>query len=345
MRAKIMYFILLVLVGLLFLWGNGQSTLLFVAILVAMIPLVVVENYIASKYLKAEITLENMVWKIVVKNSSIFPAFRVKVNAVMKNRLTGSSWEMIFEESVGPKQTMEHEIPMESLYCGKIESDIASLMSYDFLGLQGFNFSYENHGTCYAFPKDNSLDVSEMEEQKKSELNIQNRYLHKKGNDITQILDIRKYQKGDNIKTVHWKLSKKLGKKMVKELDMPANQEVLLVLALSEEAIEQEEMLHKLVQKAWNVSDYLLQEQVFFDTVLMLDGGATSKEYSIQEHKAKEWYQMQLLEGNHDFQQEYIDSYMYYHSVFDRYASVLMITDEKLGEWHQEEPQVLHFYI
>lgn len=356
MRARLWYLFLTIVIVLLFLWSNVQSALLFAAILIAMVPLAVVEGWLAARGTTVEVLVEKggqnelpekdqkeevLCLKVKVQNTSFFPVFRMRLITAVKNRLTGSEYEIPYELSVAPRKTKSICIPIESVYCGRIDGEVIRAEVFDFLSLSGWKAASKSRGNCYIYPEAVSTDVSILEQCQKEEMNIQNRYLHSKGNDISQILDIRDYQKGDNIKTIHWKLSKKLGHKLVKELDMPASQDVILFLALSQENLSSPEVIHKVAKTALQLSEELLQEQIFFDAVLIRENGMVPNLYSIQEKNAKDWYEKVMLDGDICLEQEYVDQYLSYHQVFQRYAMVILVTDDRLDGWCQEHSQVM----
>lgn len=359
MRARLWYLFLTIVIVLLFFWSNVQSALLFAILFIVIVPLAVIEGWLAARGTVVEVLLEKggikelpekdqkeelLSLKVKVQNASFFPAFRVKVMAAVKNRLTGSEYEIPCEMSVAPRKTKSLCVPLESTYCGRIDGEVTKAEVYDFLGISKWMVTVKSHGGCYIYPEDAPIDISVLEQCQKEETNLQNRYLHAKGNDITQILDIRDYQKGDNIKTIHWKLSKKLGHKLVKELDMPASQDVILFLALSQEKISSSEAIHEVAKTALHLSEELLQEQIFFDAVLIRENGMVPNIYSIQEKNARDWYEKIMLDGDICLEQEYVDQYMAYHQVFQRYASVILVTDIGLDGWCQEHSQVVQVF-
>lgn len=359
MRARIWYLFLFMVIVLLFLENNVQSALLLVILFTGIVPLAALESYLAASGTKVEVIMEKggikeltekdakedlLYLRVKVQNTSFFPVFRVKVLVAVKNRLTGSEQEISDEASVAPRAVWQSDIPLESLYCGRIDGEVLQAQVYDFLGLFKWKVAGNGQGGCYVYPPNVQPDISVLEQCQKEENNLQNRYLHTKGNDITQILDIRNYQKGDNIKTIHWKLSKKLGHKLVKELDMPASQDVILFMALSQEKLLSPDAIHNVVSTALYLSEELLQEQIFFDAVLIRENGMVPSIYSIQEKNAKDWYEKVILDGDICLEQEYVDQYIAYHQVFYRYASVILVTDEALDGWYQEQAQVVQVF-
>ncbi len=356
MRARIWYSFLFILIVLLFLWSNVQTALLFTVLFIGIVPLAALESWMAARGSVLEVSLEKGGSKelpeegykedllrlvVKVRNTSFFPVFRVNVLMVVKNRLTGAKQEIPCEMSVAPKSVGQFQIPLESLYCGRIDAEVKLAQVYDLLGLFQWKIIAKSKGDCYVYPREGRMDFSVLEQFQKEEANLQNRYLHTKGNDITQILDIRNYQKGDNIKTIHWKLSKKLGHKLVKELDMPASQDVILFLAMSKDKMKSPKAIHQLVSTVLSLSEELLQEQIFFDAVLIRENGMVPNLYNIQEKNARDWYEKVILDGDICLESEYVEQYLAYHQIFLRYASVILVTDDGLDGWCQEHSQVV----
>lgn len=349
MRARIGYIILLATVIGLYLWSNVQSSLLLAGLLLLLAPAAILENRLAARGVSVTVRLEeqeagSIVMTVQAQNRSYFPAFRVQAEAALKNRLTGSSCELPCEFSVRPRGTASCQFHLESLYCGRIEGEAARVWSSDFLGLTHTQVRAKGVGGCYSYPQAQELDTEILDYQRQDETVLEERYTHTKGNDITEILNIRDYQKGDNIKTIHWKLSKKLGHKVVKELDMPANQDVILLMALSPDHVEKEEWRHRVAQTTLNLSELLLQEQIFYDAVLIRDGGAAPSTYTIQEQKTRDWYEQLLLDGNIELGQEYAEQYIIGHQVLGKYASVILVTDRGLAGWYGEHAQVIQVF-
>jgi hypothetical protein len=246
---------------------------------------------------------------------------------------------------VAPKGTSNRQFLVESLYCGRIDGEIEQAQGFDFLGFTSRTIRSRSRGGCYAYPREDDREGWEPEHYSRDELRQEERYTHTKGNDITEILNIREYQKGDNIKTIHWKLSKKLGYKVVKELDMPASQDVILLMALSHEQAAQERLRHLVAQTVLNISQELLQEQIFYDAVLIRDKGASHSLYTIQEQKTRDWYEQLLLDGNMEWEQDYVEQYITYHHVLGKYARVILVTDEALDGWYQGHDQVIQICV
>ena len=184
-----------------------------------------------------------------------------------------------------------------------------------------------------------------LEEMTPAAQNMENRYLRRKGNDITEILDLRDYQKGDSIKTIHWKLSKKMGHKIVRELDTPANQETIVLFALSDRNIDKPWYRDSLVKMISQVSKNLLENDRFFDSVVFEKKGLSHMTFSVEEGCTRERYERTILDGNISFMQSFVDDYLTHHNVLHKYSHIILITDDEITDWCMENANVRQIMV
>lgn len=123
-------------------------------------------------------------------------------------------------------------IPFRSELCGITALKIDEVKCYDTLSLFSsvIRFSYEKEIVVY--PQKIGLRATFSHEfMLEREGRIHD--LYKQGSDPTEILNIRDYVNGDNIKSIHWKLSSKLGRTMVREFSRPNNLDTVIFCDLS----------------------------------------------------------------------------------------------------------------
>lgn len=345
MKQKIGYAAVVFLAGMLYLWTNTAVTCyLFLGLLLAALV-----SWALNQYAAGHLTLQLAVApekdeihsiRIVVANTGFIPCFRVVVKGRLLNCLTDSTQTFVRELSAPPRQQKTLQLAVQSRYCGRLEAEIPEFKSCDFLGVFSKTIKIREVAVNYAYPDEMEKTGNETEEAAPALQNTENRYLRRKGNDITEILDLRDYQKGDSIKTIHWKLSKKLGHKVVRELDTPANQEIMLLFALSEENIDKPEYRDAIVQRISSISHELLESDKMFDGVIFEKEGMTHSRYSVEEIYTRELYERTILDGNISFMQSPVDDYMIHHNVLHKYSSVILITDAELSGWCVQHPNV-----
>lgn len=339
MKGKIYYAVILLVTFLLFFWTNVQTAFFFLIPMVLLVPVSILLNMVTASKLRIRVSVErnmqaevsdqlNVILRI--QNRSYLPVFHLKFAGAIKNLLAGTEEPLYYDTSIAPRGRKEYVFSLQSDYCGRMDGDVTWARAYDFLGLAYRNIPYQCEGNCYVYPVPVYSDVAEICKHLQEELDVTDRYMNRKGNDITEILDIRDYRKGDNIKNIHWKLSKKLGHKVVRELDMPANQDIILFFALSPANQSDPAWRDRVARAVIGVIEELLQVQMNLDAVLFAENETRLGTYSIEGNESKEWYEHILLDGDISFDPKCVDRYIQNHHVLGRYSSVILVTDGEL---------------
>ncbi len=345
MKTKIYYGILLLLGFFLYLWTNEATTFLILCVFIMLPILAVVSNRVVAKKLIITLSIIRKgqgEFLVTIQNPSWVPVFHITMVGLLKNMLTQSEKNFPIGFSVGARGKKEKKIVFESEYCGKIDGSLRNILVHDFLGLTKCSCNYEYEGGYLLYPQEKDVNMEKLEMYVKDELNVSRRYLHKRGNDVSEILDIREYQKGDNRKGIHWKLSKKLGYKVVRELDMPANQEVLLIMVLSSQNEMEPAVRNSLVTTAVNVSSWMLEQQMHHDVVLMAEDGALQGKYSVEGPDTKDWFETMLLSGDVNFMPEYVEEYLQANEVWKKYSTIVYVVDGDFETQNQENSNILY---
>lgn len=170
---------------------------------------------------------ESAAVSVVLTNGSRFPVFHVKCGILAENQLNGQKirHEVVTWLPAGKKQRAQ--IQLGSDYCGRIKLSAERVQLYDCFGLIGINALCKGaaHITVQPdtfetlislIPNARSLDDSDVYSQEKS------------GDDLTEIYQIREYVPGDSPRQVHWKLSNKFDRLIVKEPALPITRNVLV---------------------------------------------------------------------------------------------------------------------
>ena len=167
--------------------------------------------------------------KIVLENKSAFPLFKAVCEVSVKNNLTGEENRMNIVLSAPPKGKTEGEFCLSSEYSGYITAKVERVWLTDifgFLPLEAKGFSSQK-GKTTVLPEtfapvivfDKILPVPEDSESYSPD---------KKGFDYSETFQIREYAPGDSIKQIHWKLSEKLDKTIVRDASLPIAKNIML---------------------------------------------------------------------------------------------------------------------
>lgn len=167
-----------------------------------------------------------------VTNNGRWSCARGKAVLDVQNIFTGEREERVFNFSVTGKK-IKHivtEIPAKT--CGMVKVQLKSLESHDFIG--AYNRAVPIDGTAQTLVIPATYSI-EMELGTGSQMDIDSdEYSQlKSGFDPSETFALREYRTGDNLKNIHWKLSEKLDELIVRELGLPINNTVLILLDTS----------------------------------------------------------------------------------------------------------------
>lgn len=153
--------------------------------------------------------------------------------------------------------------------CGLYEAQVFDLYAYDYLHLFRFKSQVSSSGQLRVFP--NTLPIENPHEVIYSEGFDEFEESGKTGNVSSNVTDIREYQPGDRLQKIHWKLSTKIDKLMVKENEATSSHEFFVLMELYQplpkDCDSDPKLLNALeytLRDAWSVAIELLQHGEVF---------------------------------------------------------------------------------
>ena len=117
-------------------------------------------------------------------------------------------------------------LPME--HCGQTELDVSNIWIEDLLGLFRVKAGNAIRRYCTVYPRRFQLQIEKAARRtgaQEEEGIMENR----KGNDRSEIYDIREYAPGDDIRSIHWKLSGKMDSLVIREASDPSHYRVAIL--------------------------------------------------------------------------------------------------------------------
>ncbi len=167
---------------------------------------------------------------IICTNEGLFPIISGKIIIEIENRLTGEK-EVINETiSIFSKQKIVIGFETFSKYCGAINVKIKEAIVHDplmlfqkkvYFNVADFDFFVMPNIHELHLDKED-FDKYDMESFKYSET--------MRGDDLSETFGIKEYGIGDSIKSIHWKLSGKLGKVMVRIPSLPIENSLMIIM-------------------------------------------------------------------------------------------------------------------
>jgi uncharacterized protein (DUF58 family) len=159
--------------------------------------------------------------------------------------------------------------PVTLTKCGLYEASVSRIECYDYLHLFHFQKDWNITTQVRVFP--DARPREERHEALYSEGFDEFEESGKSGNVSSNVTDIREYRPGDRLQKIHWKLSSKIDKLMVKENEATSTNEFLLLMELYQPSQEDCDgnttllnALDNTLDEAWAIAQELLQTGEFF---------------------------------------------------------------------------------
>ncbi len=162
-------------------------------------------------------------------NGGVLPLPRVALRLTCRNLRTGEEIAQEIALSLLPKETREAAFRLDCPHCGSVRLEAAEIMVYDLFGLA------RRKEPCTADTEFTVLPALFQPEivlrDSAAALPDSDVYAaDHPGNDPGETFAVREYVPGDALRKIHWKLSEKTDRLMVREFGLPVVNEVLLLL-------------------------------------------------------------------------------------------------------------------
>ena len=262
-RGIVKYFILLAVT--LYVWNFFRSYFLFLALVVVVCsPAVSLLLLLAGRdqLLVQAVLPANRVGKgtafpfdIRVNNSSRFAVFTADVTYSWKNLFTGYSEQQTRRLWIAPRYGAEIRQLLSSQYAGRVEVGIEHFEIFDLchmFRLQSVDRAEANVTVWPAFTEESEEEIHSYVEGFPKENETK-----KRGTDYNPDYEIREYIPGDELKSIHWKLSAKQDQLMVRERLASGREKINVLLPLGDDRQEND----GLMEAVYAVCRLLLQKE------------------------------------------------------------------------------------
>ena len=170
--------------------------------------------------------------RISITGGGFFSGY-VKCRILCENLFTGEKYEE--ELSLGAKGRMETEVLINSHNCGMMSFSIAQLSTVDVFGLMNWRVKFAAQSNILVMPKIFNIQL-EINPNKRPVADSEEYSMQRSGSDPGETFAIREYMPGDPLKSIHWKLSHKTEKLLVRELGLPVVDKILMLMETSTSA-------------------------------------------------------------------------------------------------------------
>ena len=168
-------------------------------------------------------------FSIVVENKGWVPLTCGKLRLTFDNNKTGEHFEEEFPFSLRPHTTKHIDWSVVSRHCGRIAVGVKRAKILDLLGLFSLSLRVHSELGLLSYPRivPTVIDAPKVSSQNPEALQYAQ---WKSGSDPSETFGIREYRPGDPPRSVHWKLSGKFDRLMVRQFSEPASQTLLMLL-------------------------------------------------------------------------------------------------------------------
>ena len=183
--------------------------------------------------------------RLSARNNSPFPCAGVRFTLERHNALGRvgerytESAEDIVQFPLGPLRAHVMSPSVKMSHCGRVDLFIRRVQVLDTLGLFALNVSSKNGanpaGSVYVLPELQSRSI-QTDEAADLGLDSASYSTGKAGGDPSEIFQLRDYREGDPRHSVHWKLSSRMNRLIVREFGLPLNPSLHFLLELREDS-------------------------------------------------------------------------------------------------------------
>lgn len=159
-----------------------------------------------------------------LSSKSWLPAPKVLYQIRIINDLTMEEQFLWMEASLPPKGQFRRDFLLESAHCGRIYAELKQVRLLDCFGLLPLPLSLKAGARLTVLPELFSCQVSLSPTPALAE----DSSVSCRGDDPTEIFQLREYQQGDDVRRIHWKLSSKLDKLILRESSQTVDRSLLV---------------------------------------------------------------------------------------------------------------------
>ena len=250
---------------------SGDGRLLALPLCLILLPLLSFVGDLAIRKrirvsLKAEPNLQkNGVGRVILEaeNPTWLPVFALRCPLRVENVLMGTVDTLEVTLCLLPRRKGQRELELSSRWCGRLRIGTGRVRLYDCFGLipvgaacsgsaaltvQPDTFEQTVHISADA----NCPDDSEVYSQERP------------GYDLTETFQIRDYQIGDSIRQVHWKLSSKFDRLIIRDPSLPVTRSVVVFWERSGQQADRPDLTDAQAEAVVTVCRTLVSQSVQF---------------------------------------------------------------------------------
>lgn len=164
---------------------------------------------------------ERYMARIIVHNRSIIPLLRVKLCLKVRYKKTKKVIRINASGMCAPRSSEAIVVPIKCKHCDTMHIEFIKAYMFDYLLLFRLKRKVKLVSQVVIMPMLPPIDVLDGMAYQIGDTEDQLYSTKKPGDDPSEIFGIREYVPGDRIRNIHWKITAKAGKMMVKDYSLP----------------------------------------------------------------------------------------------------------------------------
>jgi len=190
-----------------------------------------------------------------LNNPTFFVSLDVKLTLEIENTFFETSGERIISVPVRAKKGYELSIPLMPTLPGIIKISLKKIYIKDLMGFCFLGKKMEESAEATVLPK--ALETVQYDKLAAQEGMLESEESNKRGNDFSDVQEIREYIPGDKLMSIHWKLSAKRDILMVKDRVSMSDKQLVIVPELYGADVQG---LNMVVSAAYSIILQMLEE-------------------------------------------------------------------------------------
>lgn len=171
---------------------------------------------------------QSLEMKIAVKRPVMYRS-QIELAFSCRNSMTGEETELSVSLAPAPRKTESYLLAVPTQSCGHVCIALKSARAVDSLGFCAPYIKEARFDSSYVvFPELAQLNVVTDKTSRESLVGTAYDH-HRKGQDSTEVFEIRDFHDGDSLKSVHWKVSARLDDLVVREGSHPMDYDIALL--------------------------------------------------------------------------------------------------------------------
>ncbi len=234
-RNRLYTALFIVLLLLMTVFGKSVLPLLLIAAMVLLMAVSLFLAFLFSRHVTVNVAVETLSEKekvlsgqITLKNDGPFPFPFFGTAVTFRNLLTGETEQKTVFHVLAAKGETRFPLSFSSRYCGKVRVAVDKLLFSDFFGVFSFSCPCEAAAESLILPEMFPVEITVVKSGV-TEPECDKFSPYRSGDDPSETFAIRDYEPGDPLRSIHWKLTGKFDRLVIREASLPVNESVLLL--------------------------------------------------------------------------------------------------------------------